>query len=786
MKKLIKVSVRAFVEHLLQRGDLSSVFDLSSRTSGYNGMRAHQKIQKSRPDSYRSEIPVFYRINNESVTLDIQGRIDGVYRQNGSVVIEEIKTTRRDLDNFITDSNPLHWAQVKIYAAIYSFENDIENIQTQLTYLQLETGEIKTLSQDVTRDELNIFFLDLASRYLDWIERIESWQNARNEAILNSDFPYSSFRLGQQQMVKDVSHTIQNQEQMIIQAPTGIGKTIATLYPAIKSLAQGHVEKIFYLTARTTGRVIAEKTLQELNAKGLQIKFVTITAKEKICFNPDKNCTSEECSYASGYYDRLGEARESLFNQDEFTRETILEIAEFYEICPFEFSLDLSLWVDCVICDVNYAFDPRVYLRRFFLENPLNCTFLIDEAHNLVDRSREMFSAQINKASFLELRRKLDDKRSKIYTLLGEINKTFLERKQALEEKNCSWDRDRPEELLTLLKRLVLSLERKVTANPQSPLNPILLDHYFEVNWFCKVADMYDEHYVTYLERKERDLSVRMFCVDPSTHLTTALERANSAVLFSATITPMSYFAQMLGCREDVQKRILPSPFPQENLCLVVSKSVSTLYRHRTQTKMDLAKTIGSLVSAKKGNYLVFFPSYAYMGMVSPLYEQLFPHHHMLVQTQGMSEDERIQFLDHFSFENNSTLVGFVVMGGIFGEGIDLMGDRLNGAVVVGVGLPGLSLERELIRLHFEEKQKPGFNYSYLYPGMNRVFQAAGRVIRSEEDRGAILLVDTRYSLPQYHSLFPSDWQVRFVQGEKHIEHILDEFWTGGSGPESE
>lgn len=786
MKKLIKVSVRAFVEHLLRQGDLSSVFDFAPRTPGYNGIRAHQKIQKSRPDSYQSEVPVFYRIDNESLTLDIQGRIDGVYRQNGSVVIEEIKTTRRDLDNFIAEQNPLHWAQVKTYAAIYSLENDVENIQTQLTYCQLETGEIKTFSEKISGKELNLFFIDLASQYCDWMERIERWQSVRNEAILNAEFPFSSFRLGQLQMIEDVSHAIQNREQMLIQAPTGTGKTIAALFPAVKALAQGHVDKIFYLTARTTGRVIAEKTLMELNTKGLNIKYVTITAKEKICFNPENNCTSEECPCAKGYYDRLADAREALFKQDEFTRETILEIAEFHEICPFEFSLDMSLWVDCVICDVNYAFDPRVYLRRFFLEGSLNSTFLIDEAHNLVDRSREMFSAQINKSSFLDLRRKIDNKKSEIYKLSGEINKTLLERKQAQGEDVYAWDQDRPEDLLPLLKSLALSLERSVTANPQSPLNPILLDRYFEVNWFCKVADMYDTNYVTCLEQKERDLIVKLFCVDPSTHLSSALERASSSVLFSATITPMSYFAQMLGCREDVQKRILPSPFPPENLCVLASRSVSTLYRHRSQTKNDLARTIGLLVNAKKGNYLVFFPSYVYMKMVLPLYKQFFPHHTMLVQTQGMSEEERLQFLECFSVENSSTLVGFVVMGGIFGEGIDLMGDRLSGAVVVGVGLPGISLERELIRVHFEEKQMPGFHYSYLYPGMNRVFQAAGRVIRSEEDRGAILLVDTRYSLPQYNSLFPSEWQVRFVQNEKQMNHILDKFWTGESRSEIE
>jgi DNA excision repair protein ERCC-2 len=781
MKKLIRVSVRAFVEHLLRQGDLSSVFDLTSRTTGYNGLRAHQKIQKSRPQSYTSEIPVFYRLDNGTITLDIQGRMDGVYRENGSVVIEEIKTTRRDLDNFIAEQNPLHWAQVKTYAAIYSIENSLDRILAQLTYCQLETGEIKTFYKNLSDEELHLFFLDLTQQYFQWMEKIEDWKHYRDRVILDSDFPYASFRAGQSQMIEDVAHTIQDQEQMIIQAPTGIGKTIATLFPAVKALAQGHIERIFYLTARTTGGVIAEKTLTDLNKKGFQVKFVTITAKEKVCFNPDKNCSGEECLYARGYYDRLIEARECLFFHDEFTRVTILDIARTYEICPFELSLDLSLWVDCVICDVNYAFDPRVYLKRFFLENSTDCTFLIDEAHNLVDRSREMFSAQLNKAIFMDLRRKLDNKKSEIHSVTGDINQFLLEKKKDMGDEVCSWEKDRPEELLPLLKRFLLIVERKVTANPQSPLNRLLLDHYFSVNWFCRVADMYDSDYVTCIEQKKKNLHIKLFCVDPSEKLTAALERANSAVLFSATITPVSYFTRMLGCKEKARKRIFPSPFPPENRCLLVANSVSTLYRHRTNTKNELAKTIGSLVSAKKGNYLIFFPSYAYMEMIYPLYAEQYSFHKILVQKQGMSEDERAQFLAHFSHENVNTLVGFVVMGGIFGEGIDLMGDRLSGAVIVGVGLPGISLERELIRVHFEEKQMPGFNYAYLYPGLNRVFQAAGRVIRSEEDRGVILLVDTRYSLPQYSSLFPLDWHVRFVRNEWQRERILENFWKGES-----
>ena len=774
----IRISVRALVEHLLRRGDLSTSFDISSRTSLFASNHAHQKIQKSRPQPYAAEVPVFYHVENERITLDIQGRIDGMYELADSVVIEEIKTTRKDFDEFIKQNNDLHWAQVKVYAAIYAIDHNLDRILTQLTYGHTETGEVRTYFQEYITDELRMFFIQLLGQYFEWAEKIEDWHQERDRSIFASDFPFASFRDGQHQMINDVAAIIEQQEQIIIQAPTGIGKTVAVLYPAIKAIAEGHVQKIFYLTSRTTGRLIAEKTLGELKNSGLPIKFVTLTAKKKICFNPDKNCTPDECSFAKGYYDRVIEARKSLFFEDAFTADKITEIARAHQICPFEFSLDIALWVDCIVCDLNYVFDPRVYLRRFFLENPIDCTILVDEAHNLVDRSREMFSAKIEKMDFLKIRRILKNKNSELYRAAGAVNKKMLEMKKTLEEENCAWQEERPEKLLPLLRHFFMSLERWLSSHPGYPQTQEMLNHYFAANWFLKVSELYDKNYATCLEKTYRNISVKLYCIDPSDQLRETFERANSSVLFSATITPMSYFAQILGLKDSVEKRVLPSPFPQENLCILVSDSVSTLYRQRSQTKEALVQTIGTLVEAKKGNYMVYFPSYEYLRMVHPLYETAFPRQKILVQTHEMREGERVNFLKNFSKENDHTLVGLVVMGGIFGEGIDLVGDRLSGAAIVGVGLPGISLERETIRHHFDENQMPGFDYAFRYPGLIRVFQAAGRVIRTENDRGSILLIDTRYSNPQYKDLFPQEWQVHQTQNHSQIRQILAEFWA--------
>lgn len=783
MNKNLHVSVRALVELLLKTGDLSSPFDGLYRPNGLSGIRAHQKIQKSRPASYTPEVPVEHRVRSGPCVLQIQGRIDGIYRSMGKLILEEIKTTQRELDGFITGSQALHWAQLRVYAACYAAAQGIDELTLQLTYLQLDSGRVRTFFLDETAEALTLFLEDLIDRYLDWVTRVESHKTRRDRSIHTSEFPYPELRAGQQRMMAEVSGTLRGGEQCLIQAPTGTGKTAAALYPALRALSDGDIERVFYLTARTTGRAIAEKTLDEMRAKGLKVKSLTLTAKDKICAMPEGDCSAETCRYARGYYDRLPHAREELFAHEAFTRELITHLAEKHELCPFELSLDLALWMDVIICDYNYAFDPRVYLKRFFLEHRADSGFLVDEAHNLVDRAREMFSAELRKSRFLEIRRLIKNSQPGLYRLAGRINSLLLEQKRALAPDQNSWESERPEKLLTLLRQYGSSLEKAYGARNTAPVRKALLEHYFETLWFQRVGEFFDDSYAQICASRDRELRIRLFCTDPSTRLRAAFQRARASVLYSATLSPMPYFREILGLDEGTRTCRLPSPFPAENLCVMTMGTVSTFFRHRRMTRQKLVHAIGALTGSRPGNYLVFFPSYAYLDMILPLYLRAFPGQEVLVQRQGMSEPEREVFLSRFSRENKGTLVGMAVLGGVFGEGIDLMGDRLAGAVIVGVGLPGISLERELIRHFFEEAAQEGFNFGYLYPGMIRVLQAAGRVIRSEQDRGVLLLIDPRYGRPQYQELLPEEWETRPLGDQDEVRRTLGQFW--GNDPAS-
>jgi DNA excision repair protein ERCC-2 len=781
VNKNLRISVRSLVEHMLKTGDLSSPFDGLTRPNGLTGIRAHQKIQQSRPASYTPEVPVEYLVNSDPYNLQIQGRIDGVYRHLGVQVLEEIKTTQRDLDSFISGSQVLHWAQLRVYAACYAAVHESDELTLQLTYLQVNSGQVQTFFQNETAETLALFLEGLVDRYLDWVKQIDRRKARRDRSIHTVDFPYPVLRAGQSRMMDEVRAAFQSREQCLIQAPTGTGKTVAALCPALRALAEQDIERVFYLTARTTGRAIAEKTLDEMREKGLKVKSLTLTAKEKICAMPDGDCSAETCRYARGYYDRLPKARDELFMHEAFTRDLITELAEKHQLCPFELSLDLALWMDVIICDFNYAFDPRVYLKRFFLEHLADSGFLVDEAHNLVDRAREMFSAELRKSRFLEIRRLIKNTQPELHRLAGRINSRLLEKKRALAPELHSWESERPEKLLSLLRQYGSALERAYVSQNNPSVRRVLLEHYFETLWFQRVGEFFDDSYAQILESQERELRIRLFCTDPSTRLRAAFQRARASVLFSATLSPMSYFSEILGLEKDSRTCRLPSPFPAENLCVMTLGTVSTYFRHRRMTRSKLVNAIGVLTGSRAGNYLVFFPSYAYLDMVRPLYLRAFPEHEVLVQRQGMSEPEREVFLSRFSRESGGTLVGLAVLGGIFGEGIDLMGDRLAGAVIVGVGLPGISLERELIRHFFEEESQEGFNFGYVFPGMIRVLQAAGRVIRSEHDRGVILLVDPRYRRPQYQDLLPEEWDVRSFEDPIEIRRTLGLFWGSGA-----
>jgi DNA excision repair protein ERCC-2 len=583
-------------------------------------------------------------------------------------------------------------------------------------------------------------------------------------------------------MAVAVYKAIRANHRLYVQSPTGVGKTIATLFPAVKALGQGLAAKIFYLTAKTSGRLAAEKALDDMRQANLSLSSVTLTAKEKICFCPPVNCDPEVCVFARDYFTKVKKALEEIDQVQAFTRPVIKELARRYEICPFEFSLDLALWVDCVICDYNYAFDPRVYLHRFFDSGTEPYIFLVDEAHNLPDRARSMYSAELEKKTVLDLQRVLKPQLPVLAKKLSAINKILLEMRKACqsEGKPALLYFELPEELLSAIRAFNQAAEDWLVMNQPADFRQALLDFYFQCSNYLRTSEYFDTFYVSYFERQgQNDLKAKLFCLDPAPMLAMPLERSQSTIFFSATLLPMDYFMKLLTGAAVHHKRIFQSPFPTENVSLLVHSGISTKYAQRSDSYTAIADAIETVCAAHAGNYLVFFPSYAYLDAVLEQLKERLPENQLLVQGRGMAEAAREAFLAQFSAGNQETLVGLAVMGGIFGEGIDLVGDRLVGAVVVGVGVPQVCLENDLIKDYFDRQNGSGFAYAYQYPGFNRVLQATGRVIRTETDRGIIVLLDERFTHARYRHLFPTHWRgFQVVRSTSEIEEKLAHFWS--------
>jgi DNA excision repair protein ERCC-2 len=778
LKNKIKVSVRDLVEFVLMHGDIVSGFTGSSRNT--EAIRAHQIIQKAYGEGYSKEVPLSFNVDSEDLTLEVGGRIDGLYVGEDKVIIDEIKTTTIDLEFLEEDRNILHWAQAKCYAYIYSVQNSLHNIGVQLTYYNLDKKDTRKFLKEFTIEELQVFFSELVQEYFYWARVMINWNEKRNLSIEKLNFPFASYRKGQRELAVAAYKTIKEGSKLFAQAPTGIGKTMATIFPTVKALGEGHVSKIFYLTAKTITRTIAEKAFSSLKEDGLKAKTLTLTAKEKICFKDKTECNPDKCEYAKGHFDRVKTALEDIFAADTFTRELIEEYSRKHIVCPFEFSLELSNWADCIICDYNYVFDPSASLKRFFMDSGGDFAFLIDEAHNLVDRGREMFSAQLVKKSILDLKKSTKGIAPKLHKLLNKMNTIFIDYRKKCEDEGESHliQKEAPKEIYPLLNEFLGAGEKYLLEHKDSPFNEELLDLYFKVNSFLRTAEYYDERFVTYIEASSSEVSIKLFCLDPSFLLRECMKKGKAVVLFSATLSPMEYFIQVLGGDEKSYRMRLASPFPKENLCLLVEDKISTKYKRREYTYDKLTEAINNVVKRREGNYLVFFPSYQYMNQVYDRFTALNSSAKTIIQSTGMSEEEREEFLNNFSEGSEDTLVGFAVMGGIFGEGIDLTGDKLSGAIIVGVGLPQVCLERDIIRDYFNETKGVGFEYAYIYPGMNKVLQAVGRVIRTENDRGVVLLIDERFSDNTYKRLFPPEWQPNKIGGNmNNLDLQLNNFW---------
>lgn len=778
IKKELHVSVRDLVEFVMRHGDLD--LTLFGSENPVKAIRAHQAIQKSRPNFYKAEVSLLHRLETDTCILNIRGRIDGIFKYDTHVIIDEIKTTRKSIESIQKEKNSQHWGQAKCYAYIYSAKNKLRNISVQLTYHNIEENWTKEILHEFKIEELAVFFDSLVKGYLGWAEKIHNWKDTRDFSIGKARFPFSRYRPGQDMMIKEVDLVIKDGKNLIIQAPTGIGKTMAVIFPAIRALPDNSARRIFFLTARTTGRNTAEQCLDLLRTTGLKIKHLSLTAKDKICFNAENSCNGQECIYAHGFYDRINEAVQDAFNMDCFTRDAIISLSEKHRLCPFEFSLELALWVDIIICDYNYVFDPRVYLRRFFDNAEKNSIILIDEAHNLIDRSRDMYSATLYKRPVPALKKLLRIPLPHVYRSLNKLNSFFLKAKKEIPgDKSAITMQDYPEELCHLLKAFVNSAEKWLIKNESSSFRENLLELFFDARNFLNTAERYDACYLTYFQIADGDFFIKLFCIDPSRHLNSVISQCLTAVFFSATLTPPDYFKTLLGCGTNTRNISLPSPFTSKNLCVMIAGGISVLYKHRENTKYHVADMIRSVVQHRKGNYLVFFPSYEYMGMVNAVFERnKIENISIAVQSRDMSEQDRDLFLCQFRNQAEEHFIGFVVMGGFFAESIDLVGDRLTGAVIVGVGFPRISTERELIKKYFDSYDRSGLGFAYQIPGMIKVLQAAGRVIRSETDRGVVLLIDARYPYPPYRIMMPGDWNPKFINNSAGMHPLLKNFWN--------
>lgn len=791
----VVLSVRRLVEFLLRGGSIDS------RISGFDraneGARIHRRLQRAakgeHPD-YTPEVRLCQDYDCDSVHYTLEGRADGIYTEDGVTVIEEIKTTTVPAGEITEDHAPEHWAQGEVYAAIYALQNGLPQIRICLTYFQVDEETVLRFSRSRTAGELNDFVQDLLARYAPWAKRAARWQADARCAMQELRFPFSAYRTGQRAMIAEVYKTCQSGGQLLCQAPTGIGKTMSVLFPALKAVGAGVRGPVFYLTARGTTRTAAETALDILRRSepGLPLRSVTLTAKDKICLCETRECTPEACPYADGYFDRIKDALWDALGHETgaLSCSVLQEYARRHRVCPFELGLDLSLWSDVVIGDYNYLFDPVVRLQRFF-EAKGDYLFLIDEAHNLPDRAREMHSASLTKSAFLDAKKRLGKSRSKLKTALDKVNAHMIQWRHRCEEEpderfgKTFFSKERDETFDRLLSRLseVLQAWLEEHRTPDET-HAAFLQLYFDLRDWLRVAETFDENFVLQVSAYGSEVLASQLCLDPSAFLAADFALGRAAVLFSATLAPAGYYKDLCGIA-DARAVALRSPFPQEHFSLCCARAVSTRYQDRDNSYAPIVAYLGAMVQAHGGNYLAFFPSYAYLEKVHETFREQFPHIATIQQQSAMDETARGEFLAQFAAAPSRTLLGFAVLGGVFGEGVDLAGDRLIGVAVVGPGLPQVSARQEQLRSHFDQTRGSGFDYAYRYPGMNKVLQAAGRLIRTPTDRGVVLLIDDRFTTPANTRLMPPHWShLRTVSSVQALCAELNAFW-GADGSAS-
>jgi len=781
----IRISVRDLVEFVMRSGDLDNRRgSYRDKKAMLKGAKIHKSLQERAGSGYRAEVMLKHEIACSDYTILLEGRADGIYtRKDGAVAIDEIKSMYADVEHF-TEPVAVHRAQALCYAYIFALQNEQKIMGVRMTYCNIKTLKVKYFEETLTFEQLEDWFTEVLLKLTKWFDFLMEHRKKRNESIPTIAFPFP-YRAGQRQLVVSTYKTIAAQKKLYIEAPTGIGKTMSTVFPSVSAMGQNLADKIFYLTAKTITRTVALEAFDILREKGMVFKSLILTAKEKLCILETPDCNPDSCPYARGFFDRINDAVFHLVTHyDRITREDILQVAKEYEVCPFELSLDATYWMDAIICDYNYVFDPDVRLARFFGgEERGDYIFLIDEAHNLVERARGMYSAELSHRHVKEAKALAKDAAPLVATKLDR-----LQRQMSAMKKDCVADREvlQDSELPMLYENayaVYSEMERFYEEHPEFTSKE-LLDFYFELRSFLLTYEAMDDSYVAYGEPFGDTFIVHLFCVHPATRLKNCMHQGRSSILFSATLLPIRYYKELLGAEPEDLAITVPSPFDPEKRLLGVANGVSTVYSRRGPRQYEnIARTILTIVKARAGNYMAFFPSYKMMWDVGEVLEKMAFHQgkniEFMYQQQDMSEKDREDYLNDFSETvSGTTRIGMAIMGGIFSEGIDLTRESLIGVMIVGTGLPQICTEREILRDYFETTMGKGFEYAYLFPGITKVLQAAGRLVRTADDYGVIALMDERFLRQEYREQFPKEWSNgKIWDNEANIQRDLDEYW---------
>ena len=782
----LTLPIRRLVEFLLRTGSIDSRFTGFDRA--LEGARLHRKLQraavKEYPD-YQAEAALKQDYTCAGIAYTLEGRADGIFTdKDGTPTIDEIKTTTLPPEFITGEQSPEHWAQAQIYAAIYARQQGLPAMRVRLVYYQVDDDLEFTFNHDYSADALDAIVTDLLTQYAPWAKRSAEWQRMSRASRQTLPFPFASYRPGQRAMMNAVYKTCTEGGQLLCQAPTGIGKTMSVLFPALKAVGEGG--PIFYLTARGTTRAAAENALTLLRTADpdLKLRCVTLTAKDKICLQEYRECTPEACPYANGYYDRVKAALWDGLDTHALTADALQALAHKHKVCPFELGLDLSLWCDVVVGDYNYLFDPVVHLMRFF-ETAGDYLFLIDEAHNLPGRARDMHSASLCKSVFYDAKKRLGKGKSSLKNALTKVNNIFIEWRHRCEEVlgdsrfgRTYFEKSRAEDFDRALTKLCEPLEIWLDEHRDpGETHDALLQLYFDIRAWLRVADTFDNHFVLQISAVGSEVRAAMLCLDPSDFLAADFAKGRAAVLFSATLAPAGYYKDLCGL-PDARAVALRSPFDPANMGLWCARQVSTRYKDRADSIAKVSDLLAVMAAAQPGHYLVFFPSYSYLQQVWEDFTARYPDQPTLCQESTMDEGQRTEFLAQFLARDGKPLLGFAVLGGVFGEGVDLTGESLIGVAVVSPGLPQIGPRQEQLRDYFEETRGAGFDYAYRYPGMNKVLQAAGRVIRTPQDRGVVLLIDDRFLAPDTRRLMPPHWEhLRVVDSADAWKDELAAFW---------